>query len=42
MHDASLPLPTQRASGRARCFYGVEIDNEGLSDHVVGAHLEMQ
>ena len=42
MHDASLPLPTQLASGRARCFCGTEINNKGLADHVVAAHLEMQ
>jgi hypothetical protein len=42
MHDANLPLPTQLASGRARCFCGVEIDNRGMDDHVAAAHLEMQ
>ena len=42
MHKANLPLSTQLASGRARCFCGVEIDNKGLSDHVAAAHLEMQ
>jgi hypothetical protein len=26
MHDAGLPLPTQSATGRARCFWGAEID----------------
>jgi|SRR5665213_492421 len=31
MHDASLPPPTQLASGRAQCFCGVEIDNKGLT-----------
>jgi hypothetical protein len=41
MHDAGLPLPTQLASGRARCLCGVEIDNKGVSDHVAAAHLEM-
>jgi hypothetical protein len=42
MHDASLPLPTQLTSGRARCFCGVEIDNRGVDGHVTAAHLEMQ
>jgi hypothetical protein len=42
MHDTGLPLPTQLASGRARCFCGAVIDNKGLSDHVAAAHLEMQ
>jgi hypothetical protein len=41
MHDDGLPLPTQLASGRARCLCGVEIDNKGVSDHVAAAHLEM-
>jgi hypothetical protein len=42
MHDANLPLPTQLASGHARCFCGVEIDNRGMDGHVAAAHLEMQ
>jgi hypothetical protein len=42
MSDAGLPLPTQRTSGRAQCFCGIEIDNKGLGDHIVAVHLEMQ
>jgi hypothetical protein len=42
MHEIGLPLPTQTASGRARCFCGIEIDIAGVDVHVATAHLEMQ
>jgi hypothetical protein len=42
MHAASLPLPTQLQSGRARCFCGRAIDIRGVDGHVTAAHLEMQ
>jgi hypothetical protein len=39
MHDAGLPLPTQSAKGRARCFCGAPIDIQGTAAHVYAAHI---
>ena len=39
MHDAGLPLPTQLASGRARCFCGAAIDIAVTDIHVQNAHM---
>ncbi|MGC0389345.1 hypothetical protein ABIF91_001699 [Bradyrhizobium sp. USDA 241] len=38
MHDERLPMPTQRESGRARCFCGEEITNAGVPAHIQAAH----
>jgi hypothetical protein len=40
MHDAGLPLPTQSASGRARCFCGASIDIASTAPYVDEAHLQ--
>jgi hypothetical protein len=39
MHDASLPLPTQSATGRARCFCGAAINLATMDRHVHEEHL---
>jgi hypothetical protein len=39
MHDAGLPLPTQLATGRARCFCGASIDIAVTVLHVQNAHM---
>jgi hypothetical protein len=39
MHGAGLPLPTQLASRRARCFCGVAIDIAATDLHVQNAHM---
>jgi hypothetical protein len=39
MHDAGLPLPTQLASGHARCFCGAAIDIAVTDLHVQKAHM---
>ncbi|BAR61943.1 hypothetical protein NK6_8796 [Bradyrhizobium diazoefficiens] len=38
MHDEHLQLPTQRTSGRSRCFCGAEITDAGIPDHVRTNH----
>jgi hypothetical protein len=40
MHERGLPLPTQLASGRARCFCGASIDIAGTDQHIHEAHLQ--
>jgi hypothetical protein len=42
MHDAGLPLPTQLASGRARCFCGAAINLAVTDLHVPNAHMDSQ
>ncbi|MBR1302173.1 hypothetical protein [Bradyrhizobium sp. AUGA SZCCT0042] len=42
MHDAGLPLPTQLASGRARCLCGAAIDIAVTDHHVYHAHMDSQ
>ena len=42
MHEAGLPLPTQSASGRARCFCGAAIDIAVTDRHVQDAHRDSQ
>ena len=39
MHGAGLPLPTQLATGRARCFCGAAIDIASTDRHVYEAHM---
>jgi hypothetical protein len=39
MHDAGLPLPTQSATGRARCFCGAAIALANVDHHVQEVHL---
>jgi hypothetical protein len=38
MWNAGSPLPTQQASGRARCFSGAAIDNGTMHKHVYTAY----
>jgi hypothetical protein len=38
MHDERLPMPTERESGRARCFCGEEITNASVPKHIQAAH----
>jgi hypothetical protein len=40
MWDAGCKLPTQVASGNARCFCGAVIDIAGTPAHVYAAHME--
>jgi hypothetical protein len=42
MHDTGTSLPTQKASGRSRCFCGAEIDIKGVDQHVPEAHMTEQ
>jgi hypothetical protein len=42
MHDVGLPLPTQSATGRARCFCGAAIDLATIDQHVLEEHLTEQ
>ncbi|WP_256441607.1 hypothetical protein [Bradyrhizobium sp. sGM-13] len=37
MHDARLPLPTQRPEGIAHCFCGQTITSVTLGQHVLAA-----
>lgn len=39
MHHTGLPLPTQAANGRARCFCGAAINIPGMMEHVTAVHL---
>jgi hypothetical protein len=40
MWDAGCKLPTQVASGKARCFCGAEIDVTNTTAHICAAHME--
>jgi hypothetical protein len=39
MHDAGCRMPTQCASGVARCFCGATIDIQGTATHAYAAHM---
>jgi ATPase MipZ len=39
MHDAGCRMPTQCASGVARCFCGATMDIQGTATHVYAAHM---
>jgi hypothetical protein len=38
MMEKGLPLPTQRADGRSRCFCGTEITSTSMAKHVQSLH----
>jgi hypothetical protein len=39
MLDVGLPLPTQSATGQARCFCGAALDLATMDQHVHEVHL---
>jgi hypothetical protein len=41
MHDTGTPLPTQKPSGRSKCFCGVPLAIPEVADHVHQAHMDM-
>ena len=42
MHDAGAKLPTEMPSGQSKCFWGAAIDVQGISEHILAAHMDMR
>jgi hypothetical protein len=42
MHDLGLPMPTQMASGRSKCFCGAALTTiRSVDEHIRQAHMDM-